>query len=429
MNRNEIITIIILLIIAIFRFVYFSPEKPDYENFISKNVKFEGVIVDDPDIRLNSKHLYIKIKNTDNQILVFTERGNDVSYGDMVLVSGLLKEPENFITNSGKEFNYNRYLANQGIYFIIKNAKVDVISHGHGNKIKTILFGFKNSFIKNINRVIGNPESDLANGLILGVKGSFDDELKQNFIETGTIHIVALSGYNVSIVAENIMRIFGLIFSQTVSVVFGGLSIILFIVMTGASSTAVRAGIMAMIMLLGRLSGRSYLALRALIIAALLMIAYNPLVISDMSFQLSFLATFGVLTLTPNIIGWFRFITMRFGLREMFAATISASIAVLPLILYLTGVLSIFSLPANILILPIIPIIMLFVFITGICGFIFLPFSIVFGYISNILLSYVLSVIKFFATLQFSSLNIISFPIWLTILIYIFIIWFVFKKK
>jgi competence protein ComEC len=429
MSKKEILIIFILVIIACVRFFFFIPEPPIYNNALGKSVELVGLVSDDPDIRLKNKHLNIKLENQDVNILVFVGREEEVKYGDKVKIKGILEEPENFTTESGKEFNYKRYLANQDIYFIIKNADIEIISSNNGSKIKSLLFKIRNSFIKNINQVIPIPESDLANGLILGVKGGFDEEMNKEFISTGTIHIVALSGYNVSIVAEGVMKTFSLIFSQVASIIFGIVIILLFIIMTGASSTAIRAGIMATIMLLGRLTGRKYLAGRALIIAALLMIAYDPRVIADMSFQLSFIATGGVLYLTSKTLNWFKFLPLRFGFREMVASTVAATISVLPILLYITGVLSLVSLPANFLILLFIPIAMLFVFITGIIGFISPLLSIFFGYISYLILLYILSMIHFFGTLSFASVTIQSFPLLLTILIYAVLLWWIFKKK
>lgn len=429
MSKKEIIIIIILIAVAYVRFFFFIPEAPKYNEAISRTVELEGIVSDDPDIRLKNKHLNVKLKTEEVNILVFVGREIEVNYGDNVKVKGILEEPENFTTNSGKEFNYKRYLANQDIYFMIKNANIEILSSGNGNKIKSLLYKLRSFFMRNINQVIPAPESDLANGLILGARGGFDEDTKQEFIDTGTIHIIALSGYNVSIVADNVMKAFGLIFSQTISIILGVFVILLFIIMTGASATAIRAGIMATIMLLGRMTGRNYLAGRALVIAGLLMIAYDPRVLVDMSFQLSFIATGGVLFLTPKVINWFRFLPMRFGFREMVASTVAATISVLPILLYLTGILSLVSLPANILILLFIPTAMLLIFITGISGFISPLLSIPFGYMSYLILSYILSVIHFLGSLSFASVTIQSFPLLLTILIYIFLLWWVFRNK
>ena len=426
---KEIFIIIILISIALVRFFFFLPDRPDYGDAVGKSVSVEGEVINAPDIRVFNQRLTIRPSNQESNILAVVPKEIDVSYGDMVKVEGKLETPENFITSSGKEFNYERYLANQDIYYIINNADIEVISHDHGSIIKSWLFKFRNAFMKNISKVISPPESDLANGLILGARGGFDAKTRDEFISTGTIHIIALSGYNVTIVAESTMKILGLMFAQSVGITLGVVVIILFVILSGASATAVRAGIMAVVILFARLTGRTYDAGRALVIAALLMIAYDPRVLNDISFQLSFIATFGVLFLTPKVIGWVRFLPMRFGFREVVATTIAATVAVLPILLYTTGILSIVSLPANILILPLIPLTMFFSFLVGAFGFISPILAIPFAYVAHLLLLYILYVIHFFASLSFASLTIKSFPLFITIILYGFILWWVFRKK
>jgi len=429
MSKREIFIIFILILIAFVRFLFFIPSAPSYGRAIGKSVEVTGIITDAPDIRLSSQHLIFTPDSVDTDILLTVPRDTDISYGDKLKITGILKEPENFITSAGKEFNYKRYLANQNIYFIIKNPDIEIISQNNGNILKSYLFKLRNSFVKNIGKVILPPESDLASGLILGVRGGFDSDTRDEFISTGTIHIIALSGYNVTIVAEWIMKIFKIFFSQFVSIVFGIIVIILFIMMAGASSTSIRAGIMATIALFARMTGRNYDAGRALFIAALLMIVYDPRVIVDISFELSFLATFGVLFITPKVINWVKFIPMKFGLRELFATTIAATLSVLPILLYSTGILSLVSLPANILILSFIPITMLFSFLVGIFGFITPILSFPFGFIAHLLLSYILFIIHFFASLSFASIIVPSFSIIFVIIIYIIMAYLVFRKK
>jgi competence protein ComEC len=429
MSKKEIILIFILLIISLVRFFFFTPSKPNYTEVVGKEVVFEGKVIDTPDIRNYNQRIVIKPNKEDTNILVVAPKEINIFYGDQVIVYGVLENPENFITDTGKEFNYDRYLSNKDIYFLIKEARVEIISHNNKTSVKGLLFRLRDLFMKNIEMVISSPKSDLANGLILGARGGFDNETKNEFINTGTIHIVALSGYNITIVAEGVMRVFGLVLTETLSIFLGIFIIILFILMTGGTSTAIRAGIMAFIMLFGRMTGRNYDAGRALIIAGFLMIAYDLRVITDISFQLSFLATGGVLFITPKIIDKLRFLTIRFKFRELVATTISATMAVLPVLLYSTGIFSLVSLPVNILILPFIPVAMFLSFVVGVVGFISPSLSLPFAFVSDLLLSYILLVIHFFASLSFASVNIKSFPLIVTILLYIILLLWVFKKK
>ncbi len=432
MTRTEIFLVVLLILIALVRFFFFIPEPLPYDEATGKKIVVNGMVSDIPDIRETTTRLTIRPTGEDSNLIAVVSNisdGSDARYGDVMTIRGMLDKPENFTTTAGNEFNYNRYLANKDIYFIINNADVEILSGGEGSKIKQVLFRLREHFMNNINRVISPPKSDLANGLLLGARGGFNTKTRDEFINTGTIHIVALSGYNVSIVAEQTMRMLGSVFSQTIAILIGGIFIVLFVLMSGAQATAVRAGVMALIMLFARITGRPYDAGRALIIAGLLMIAYDPRVITDLSFQLSFIATFGVLFITPKVISWVHFLPYRFGIREITATTISATIATLPLILYSTGVLSIVSIPANILVLPFLPPAMFFAFCSGVLAFISPLISLPFAYIAHIILSYILGVIHFFASFSFASTTIKSFPLLITIILYILILWWVFRRR
>ncbi len=429
MTKKEIIIIFILVAIAVVRFFFFIPKNNLPADISGREVLFEGQVIDNPDIRNFNQQLIISPSNQAINILIIVPKEINISYGDLLKVNGVIETPQNFLTEVGKEYNYKKYLANKDVYYLIKYPEIEIISSGHGHKIKAILFNIRNSFIQNIEKVLIPPKSSLANGLLVGARGGIDNDLRQKFIETGTIHIVALSGYNLSVIGDNIILVFGLIFTQAVSMVIGLIFIILFIIMTGATGTAVRAGIMATILLFARISGRKYEAGRALIITGLLMIVYDPRFITDLSFQLSFLATFGLIFIMPKTIEHLKFLPYGFKIRENVATTLSATIAVLPLILYSTGVFSLVSLPANILILPFIPVTMLLSFLTGIFGYLSPVISILFSYLANILLSYILFITKFFASLSFASFSFQSFPFILTILIYFILLWWIFKNE
>jgi len=431
-QSKEIVIVVFLVLVAILRFLFFLPKSPEYTSAIGKEVTVTGLVSSPPDVRLLNTRLTISLKeqnNHDVNILVIVPRSTEVSYGDILTAKGTLETPQNFLTSAGKEFDYKRYLANQDIYYVINNASVKTLSHSNGNMVKAWLYRLRDKFMANIGRVINPPESDLADGLVLGVRGGFDSDIRNEFITTGTIHIIALSGYNVTVVAEGVMYILAIFMAEAVSIIFGMLMIILFIIMAGASWTAIRAGIMATIALFAKLTGRTYDAGRALVIAALIMIAYDPRMILDLSFQLSFLATGGVLFLSPKVFPLVWFLPMRLKLRELVATTLGAMIAVLPILLYSTGIFSVVALPANILILPLIPLTMLMIFITGILGFISPGLAAPFAYFTHLLLFYILRVIHFFASLPFASITITSFPLILTIILYILIAWWVWRKR
>ena len=428
-ESREIAIVFILIIVACVRYFYFTPKPPQfYTDAVDKKVILVGMVMDSPDVREWNARIEVKPKGEDISVLAIVPKDTEVAYGDSVKVTGLLTTPENFMGQNGREFNYINYLANKDIYFIIEKAQVEVQNHGGGNSLIRTLYKFRNSFEKNITNLIPLPASSLMNGVILGNKGGFTSEEKQEFITTGTIHIIALSGYNVTIVAEGVMKFFGFIIGGALSIWLGIITVVFFVLLAGAQATAVRAGIMAFLALFARATGRTYDAGRGLVIAGLVMIAYDPRVITDISFQLSFLATIGVIFLSPKVELWFMWVTPKLNLRENVSVTLSATIMVLPILLYNTGVFSFVSLPANILILPLMPYVMLGGFATGMLGYFVHIVAIPFAYVSYLMLKYVLIVIHYFAILPFASATIKQFPLWGTVILYVFIFLYIFRK-
>ncbi len=402
-----------------------------FESRVGQKVSLSGMIIDAPDIREKNQKLTVEVQEDGQhtKILTSVNFGDNFNYGDEVIIEGTLQKPENFMTDQGKEFDYVNYLRKDGIFYAMNYAQVDVVSSGNGYKIKSALFFIKEKFLEKINFTIREPENLLMGGLILGEKSAFSEELRTNFVNTGTIHIVALSGYNVTIIAEWFMKLFSY-FPQSVSISMGIFAIFLFVLMTGANSTAIRAGIMAILVLIARATGRNYDIGRALILAGVLMIVFNPFVlVYDVSFQLSFIATIAVIFFTPRIEKYFAWVPKTFQLRDIVSVTTAAYIFVLPFIIYKMGNLSLVALPANILILPFIPITMLLGFLTGFVGFFSYILAVPFGYISYLLLHYELAVINFFAHIPFASFTIPNFPLVLTLIIYIYFIYMLFGRS
>lgn len=433
-NKLGIIFSIFVLAFSFGIFRFHLADKPApylFESQIGQKVSFSGIVIDEPDIREDNQKLTLETGagGEKTRILATVDLSDDFKYGDEVIFSSKLEKPENFITDQGKNFDYINYLRKDGIYYVMNYVTAEIISHGQGNFIKSSLFSFKAEFLEKMNLVIRAPESLLMGGLILGERSSFDDEMRQKLINTGTIHIVALSGYNVTIVAEWIMKMFAFLPSHF-AFSAGILGILLFVVMAGGGSTAIRAGVMATLALIARATGRNYDVARALILAGLLMIALNPFLLRyDVSFQLSFIATVAVIFLVPKFEKYFLWVTPKFGLREVVVVTFSAYIFVLPFILYKMGNLSLVALPANVLILPFIPMTMILGFLTGFVGLISSVLAVPMGYISYLFLHYELGVIDLFSSLPFAAFTTPNFPLVLTIVVYIYFIYKLFGRN
>lgn len=429
-RTKEVLIVFLCLIIALVRYLYFLPTPaPLFYDLVDKDIYFTGMVNQYPDVRENQIRLTLKLEGYKWSMLVpVYDNTEEFHYGDILKVEGKLTLPENFETDTGKTFDYERYLLAQDTFFIIKYGKIEKIGES-GNKIKKILFVIRAHFEESLNKVFPARDRGFIDGLLLGTKGGIDYRDEQAFIKTGTIHIVALSGFNVMIVAEGVMRAVRTVAYGTASYVSAGIIVILFVILSGAGATAIRAGLMAIIALVARSSGRTYLALRALVIASLLMLVVNPRIIFDVSFHLSVIATFGVITLPAKLLKYFMWVPSFRGFRQMVLATAGATLSVVPYILYVMGNFSVVSLLVNTLILPAIPAVMLFGFISGVIALISPVLTIPFAYLTHIGNAYIFSVVHFFADLPFASFNIAHFPLVIVLIFYTWLLWWTLWKK
>jgi competence protein ComEC len=350
-------------------------------------------------------------------IVVFTKIDRGFHYGDEIKMTGKLEKPANFMTDQDMEFDYVNYLRKDGIFYTMHNPKIEISSSGHGNFVKQVLFSVKERFDMAMTKAVPTPESTVMGGIILGERYAFSPSLRQSFMDTGTIHIVTIGGYHVTLVAQWIMEIFGFL-PKYAGIGTGIISIFLYVIATGGAQTSIRAGIMATLALVASATGRMYAAGRALILAAVIMILINPFVLAyDMSFELSFMATIAIIFLSPLIEPYFQWIPWKW-LRDIVAITSSMYVFALPFILYRMGNLSLVALPANILIVPLMPLSMISGFITGFVGLVSPAFAILPGKIAYALLYYQINAISILAHLPFAAVAIQNFSLALVIIIY-----------
>jgi len=408
------------------------------DTLVGKEVSIEGVIIEEPDERERVQRLIVKIDvvslsalNEKPKLIISVDRFPKFSYGDRIKLVGVLKKPENFSNENDREFDYINYLAKDAIHYTMYFPRVSFIEEGYGNFVKTGLFKLKNFWLSSVEQLIPDPHVSLLGGLVVGAKQSLGDELEDDFRRTGIIHIVVLSGYNVTIVAEAIMRFFSFL-PTAFGMSLGAISIIFFAIMTGASATIVRASIMALLVILARATGRTSEATHALFLAGFFMVLHNPMIVLfDPSFQLSFLATLGLIYLAPQIEKYFHLVPTKWQLREFAMATIATQIFVLPLLLFMMGEISLVSLPVNLLILSAIPLTMLLGFLTGVVGFLSPILAFPFTALSFGLLSYELFIVDIFSQLPFASISVSHFSFWLMLAfytIYGFVLYVVNKK-
>lgn len=404
------------------------------DNFVGRETEITGVIMGEVEHRQATQRIileaeYITLMGRDYEtrakVLVSTELYPEFSYGDRIVVSGTLERPKNFTTDVGKEFDYINYLKKDGIFYTVSFADVELVGTGYGRPLKSAILGLKTRFLDKIERVIPKPESSLLSGLLLGVKESLGKDLEQDFVDTGLVHIIVLSGYNVTIIAEAVIKTLSFL-SVMAGIYVGGAFIVVFAVMTGAGATIIRASIMALLALIARATGRHYEITRALLLAAMIMVIHNPyILVFDISFQLSFLATLGLIYMAPIMERIFRFLPNVLAIREITGATLGVQIFVLPFILWKIGNLSIVAPLTNLLVLPLVPATMFYGFVAGMLGFITHLIAAPFGFIAFALLKYEIFVVELFARLPFASVTVAKFPLVLVIISYILLIWWI----
>ncbi len=395
-----------------------------------EKVTITGTVITEPDERATHTNLSLQAPSGE-KVLLRVGTYTDFAYGDQLRIVGKLQRPKSFTSKggNGRIFNYPRYLAKDNIYYTMSYPKVEVLSRGNGNFIKSWLFGVKHKYISAVEIVVPEPASALAGGITVGAKMALGEGLTENFRKTGIIHIVVLSGYNVMIIASFILFIFSFL-SKRVGAVVGAVLIVLFTIMVGGGATVMRASVMGLLSLFAVETGRTYSALRALAIVGLGMLLWNPkILIADVSFQLSFVATLGLIfglhifrqyshPLLANTLDNHEeeTETLHLNLKDILIATISTQVAVLPLILYYMGDFSIVAILVNLLVLPAVPFAMLAVFLTGVFGLISTALSLPFAWVSYILLEYILRVVDIFANLPFSAIHIPGFSfLWVVV--------------
>ncbi len=405
------------------------------DNHESIEPTFTGIIVSEPEQKENTTRFVFRSENGE-KVQVSSGLYTQIAYGDEVKLEGKLKQPEIIDDGSGRPFDYAAYLSKDDIYYVMDFAKVTTLSSGNGNRVKAFLYRTKNNFVEKIREILPEPESSLLAGLIVAGKASMPKNILEEFRRAGVIHIVVLSGYNITIVAEFIRRFFQkILLTKRINVLVDPnhlpklaaslslLGILLFVLMTGAEATVVRAALMVLVVILAKLLGRDYSASRALLVAGFLMILENPkILLFDPSFQLSFLATCGLIYISPIMDKFLEKLRMGEGeLRSTLATTIATQITVLPLLIYSVGDVSIVSLPANLLILLLIPYTMGIGFLATLIAYVSPVIALPLSYIAHLMLAWIIWVSHFLGNLSFATIN-IPLPAWLVIIVYFLIV-------
>ncbi|NTU66520.1 MAG: ComEC family competence protein [Candidatus Moranbacteria bacterium] len=390
-------------------------EADSFKNNPQSGFSREAEVVSDPVMKDGYQDVVVRPIGESYGILLRASPYQEFSYGEVLNVSGALEVPKNM----DDKFDYRMYLVKEGIFYVSKKPDIRKTGKNDGSKIFFWILEFKKLVQRKIASSLPVPESGLLEGLIIGGSASLPKSVQEDFSRTGTTHIVAVSGYNVTIVAEYLMMLgiaVGLWRRQ--SFWFATFGIAVFVFMCGLPASAVRAGVMGVLILWAMKNGRLANSGNAILFAASVMLIRNPLLLRyDAGFQLSFLATAGVIYFYPLVERYSRPFMEGKGavwkvLFETLALTFSAQMLVLPILMYSFGSLSIISLLVNLLILPIISFSMMLGFFAISISFIFHPVAMLLFWLAYIPLRYEIAVVGFFSGLKYASIEIADFPWW-----------------
>lgn len=398
-------------------------------NSVDKEVTITGVVANEPEQHEETTHLTVRTET--EKVLVIVDRYTAIPYGEVITVTGKLTKPKSFETDVGRVFNYPGYLAARGITYIIRFGEVESVGINQGAMLTKTLLGAKAQFAEKLRLVLPEPQVGLGLGLLLGIKGALGEELELDFRKAGVIHVVVLSGYNVMLVVLLVLYILGHFLGKRAKLFFGLMAIVLFALLVGLSATVVRASIMAGLLLLMQTTGRTYLVLRGLLLAGVCMVLLNPLVlVYDIGFQLSFMATLGLILLAPQIERLFLWVPDVVSVRSFLVATIATQIAVLPLLLYQMGEISVVSIIVNVLVLPMVPVAMLLTFSTGLLAFMLPLLAPLSAYLAYWSLWYITTIAQWFASVSFASFAVPVFSVWVIPVAYAMLgygLWFLYR--
>lgn len=333
-RRTFIRDFLLLLVISVVIFLRYVTTRPVYKD--GQDIQITSLVLSDP-IRYSTS-VFLKI----NGLKTYLPVGSDVSYGDKVIVRG--------IVNDGKL------------------EKVKLISV---EERRIFLSGFRNSLISFYQNTLPEPMAGLLSGVVLGAKGALSSNFYEQTKNVGVAHVVVASGTNVSFVISFLLGVTTFFFSRKKAIYFVVLGIVLYLFISGFDPPLIRAFIMASVLFLSQIKGRLVSSWRILIITAFIMLIYKPSWVLDIGFMLSFVSTASLMLFEAKIRNYLKRVPE--VLKEGLSTSLAAQIGVSPIIFVTFGQFNMLSPLVNALVLWTVPFIMVLGAVGGVMGLVF-PF-------------------------------------------------------
>ena len=346
-----------------------------------------------------------------------------IKIGNTISLIGTISKAKND-RNPG-EFNYEKYLNNKGIVGLIncyKPEQLEIVDNTNSN-LRNIVFSIRKKIDESIKKNHSKTAAALLKGILLADRKDLDYDIRTTFVNSGVIHVLAVSGLHVGFIIGIFFLLFGR-FNIRLKYILTIVGIVIFLVITGGHSSVFRASTMAIIFLIARLSARSTNGYNSISIAAFLLLLLDPNELFNPGFQLSFSAVLSILIIYPIFsekIYRLKINALSKNLLLFISVSIAAQLGTLPFTLIYFHKLSIISIFANLIVIPIIGVIVALGVTTLILSF-FLPVASVFASANMILIEAMFYFVNYTSSLTFSYIPIYNFSLVDGIFFYFFLI-------
>jgi competence protein ComEC len=393
-----------------------------------KNIVVSGLIIKPPDIYEEYQNLTVKVEKVTLEdgsappvqgvLKVRAPRSPIIDYGTRIQAVGQLEAAANF-----GAFDYQSYLAHRGIYSTMNMPSITLVETGAGNPLKHGLLAIHKRAQESINKLLPQPQAALLSGILLGDDHALPEDLEEDFRSTGMTHIIAISGFNIALIAGALLaggrQVVGIRIAAWIAIA----AVFTYTIFVGAEASVVRAAVMATLMIFAvTMLGRPTYLPAVIFSAAFFLTLLNPDILWDVGFQLSFASTLGLTlylgpwshhfqTLVQPVAGDNAARTATRFVSEVVLATFAAMIVTFPLIIYHFRTISLVSPLANLLILPAQPGIMTWGGLATAAGMISPILGQVPAWIAWLFLSYTIALVEFFGSLTFAAFPLTVPPI------------------
>ena len=410
-------------------------------------VTITGEIYGYPDRRDTFQLLTVRIKQLSSpnvglaglpvtgHVVIRTGMETPWNYGDSIQITGSLVAP-----SDEEDFSYRDYLARRYIVSSLYYPELVLISREGGSPITRWIYLLRDRGLATLAKLYPMPESALLSGILLGVDSGIPTDIQNSFRATGTTHIIAISGFNISILAALLSSIFYRLFGAHKGALATVITLGFYVILTGASPSVIRAAIMGSLGLFASLVGRRQTGLNSLAFVAAAMCLGNPYLPWDVSFQLSFLSTLGLILFAEPMVAWLNGCFTRFlparsfehvaeKIGEYCLFTLAALITTFPVMAFHFHSLSWSSLITNPLVLPVQPAVMILGGLSLLLGLLWFPLGKLISYLAWPFVAYTIKIITWLGNLTGNTPVTVSIGMGFIVIYYLVVIMLMTKRK